>query len=200
MTMQNELMRLAKGVSDSVNSCLPAKVMQVNSDGSVNVLIIRNDELDNCVITVPVLRPETQRAYIQLKIKAGDRGVVKFCDKSIEGYRLTGSEQYDNDDRQHSLSDGVFQLGFLPDNEKFVFPDGEIVIGLKNNKFKLIVDENGNLTITATAVTINSDIQVNGKITATGEIKSGTVELTTHIHTGGTIQGKTGAPETTQES
>ena len=196
MTLQNELMRLAKGVSDSVNSCLPAKVMQVNSDGSVNVLIIRNDELDNCVITVPVLRPETQRAYIQLKIKVGDRGVVKFCDKSIEGYRLTGSEQYDNDDRQHSLSDGVFQLGFLPDNEKFVFPDGEIVIGLKNNKLKLIIDENGNLTITAAAVTINSDIQVNGKITATGEIQSGQIKLTQHTH-GGVTSGNssTGLPQ-----
>lgn len=196
MTLQKQLMALANGILDSANSCLPAKVMQVNSDGSVNVLIIRNDNLDNCVITVPVLRPETQRAYIQLKIKAGDRGVVKFCDKSIEGYRLTGSEQYDNDDRQHSLSDGVFQLGFLPDNEKFIFPDGEIVIGLKNNKLKLIVDENGNLTITAATVTINSDITVNGKITATGEIQSGQIKLTQHTHSGVTSgNSNTGLPQ-----
>lgn len=199
MTLQNELMTLAKGILDSVNSCLPAKVMQVNSDGTVNVLVIRNDKIDNCVITVPVLRPETQRAYIQLKIKAGDKGVVKFCDKSIESYRLTGNESYDGDDRQHSFSDGVFQLGFLPDNEKFVFPDGEIVIGLKGEqKFKLIVDENGNLTITAVKVTINSDLEVNGKITATGEVTAGTnqVKLTQHKHGGVTVgSGVTGIPQ-----
>ena len=197
MTLQNELMTLAKGILDSVNSCLPAKVMQVNSDGTVNVLVIRNDKIENCVITVPVLRPETQRAYIQLKIKVGDKGIVKFCDKSIESYRLTGNESYDGDDRQHSFSDGVFQLGFLPDNEKFVFPDGEIVIGLKGEqKFKLIVDESGNLTITAAKVTINSDIEVNGKITASGEVKSGNIELTQHKHSGVTVgSGVTGLPQ-----
>ena len=195
MTAQKELMMFAQNILDSANSCLPAKVMKVNADGSVNILVIRNDDIDNCVITVPVLRPETQRAYIQLKIKEGDRGIVKFCDKSIENYRLTGSESYNNDDRQHSFSDGVFQLGFLPDNEKFVFPDGEIVIGLKNNKLKLIVDENGNLTITAQAVTINSDITVNGDITATGDVVGGGISLKTHVHSGVTSGGSnTGTP------
>lgn len=196
MTLQNELMTLAKGILDSVNSCLPAKVMQVNSDGTVNVLVIRNDKIDNCVITVPVLRPETQRAYIQLNIKTGDKGVVKFCDKSIEGYRLTGNESYDGDDRQHSFSDGIFQLGFLPDNEKFVFPDGEIVIGLKNNKCQIIIDESGNLTFNAEKVTFNSDVDINGKVTATDEIQSGNIKLTKHTH-GGVTSGNsnTGLPQ-----
>lgn len=114
-------------------------------------MAIRNDEIKDCVITVPVLRPETQRAYIQLNIAPGDRGVLKFCDKSIEEYRK-GNENYNGDDRTHSISDGIFQLGFLPSNEKFVFPDGEIVIGLKNSQFILSVNETGDFTIKAKAL------------------------------------------------
>ena len=76
-----------------------------------------------------------------------------------------------------------------------MFPDGEIVIGLKNNKLKLIVDENGNLTITAQAVTINSDITVNGDITATGDVVGGGISLKTHVHSGVTSGGSnTGTP------
>lgn len=196
MSIQDDLSTFARGVLDSDNSCLPARVVKVNTDGTVNVVAIRNDKIEDCIITVPVLRPETQRVYIQLKIKEGDRGIVKFCDKSIENYRLTGSEEYNGDDRQHSLSDGIFQLGFLPDNEKFIFPDGELVIGLKNNKFTLSVNESGNLTITATAVTINSDITVNGKVTATDDVIGGGISLKSHVHGGVTSgSGTTGSPQ-----
>lgn len=203
MTIASELINFAKTIMEKTNTCLPARVVSVNEDGSVNVVIIRNDNLDDCVITVPVLRPETQRAYIQLAIKTGDRGVVKFCDKSVENYRLYGSEVYNNDDRCHSISDGVFQLGFLPDNETFIFPDGEILIGLKNGKFLLKVDEMGNLTINAPEVTItsesvvvNSDIMLNGSLTATKDVISGGISLMTHIHSGVTSgNSDTGVPK-----
>lgn len=195
MSMQDELNTFARGILDSDNSCLPARVVKVNDDGSVNVVAIRNDEIPDCVITVPVLRPETKRAYIMLKIKEGDRGVVKFCDKSIESYRLTGSEEYNGDDRQHSISDGVFQLGFLPDNEKFVFPDGEVVIGLKNNKCQIIIDESGNLTFNAEKVTFNSDVNINGKVTATDDVIAGSISTKSHVHSGVTSGGSnTGLP------
>lgn len=155
ITIQELLSEFAEKIKNEINCTLPARVTQVNEDGSVNAVAIRNDEIEDCVITVPVLRPETSRAYIQLAIKAGDRGVLKFCDKSIEDYRA-GNENYNGDKRTHSLSDGIFQIGFLPDNEKFVYPDGEIVIGLKNKKFTLAVDENGNLSMTAANISIKA--------------------------------------------
>lgn len=187
-TVQEQILLLSEKIKNEINCTLPARVTQVNEDGTVNVVAIRNDEIKDCVITVPVLRPETQRAYIQLKIAPGDRGVLKFCDKSIEDYRA-GNENYNGDDRTHSISDGIFQLGFLPSNEKFIYPDGEIVIGLKNKTFTLSVDANGNLTINAAAVnitanstTINGDVQVNGKLTATTDVIGGGISLKGHTH------------------
>ena len=180
-TVPEQIKLLSEKIKNEINCTLPARVTQVNEDGTVNVVAIRNDEIKDCVITVPVLRPETQRAYIQLKIAPGDRGVLKFCDKSIEEYRK-GNEAYNGDDRTHSISDGIFQLGFLPSNEKFVYPDGEIVIGLKNKTFTLSVDANGNLTINAAAVTINADVTVNGTLTATTDVIGGGISLKGHTH------------------
>lgn len=198
-----EIRQFVKSIKENINSQLPARVVQVNDDGTVNIVAIRNDEVEDCVITVPVIRPETQRAYICLAIKAGDRGVVKFCDKSIEDYRLTGSESFNGDNRVHSISDGIFQLGFLPDNEKFIFPEGEIVIGLKNQTFKMAVDENGNLTmttkninITAEQTTINGNLTVNGTVTATADVLGSGISLKSHVHSGVTGgSGTTGTPQ-----
>lgn len=188
-TLQEQFLKFADKIKNEINCQLPARVQKVNEDGTVNVVAIRNDEIDDCVITVPVIRPETQRAYIQLAIKEGDRGVVTFCDKSIEDYRLTASEAYNNDDRTHSISDGIFNLGFLPNSEKFVFPAGEIVIGLKNQTFTMSVDENGNLTMSAAAVTItansttiNGNVQVNGTLTASTDVIGGGISLKNHTH------------------
>lgn len=208
MTLQEKLIKFATEIKESINCSLPARVVQVNNDGTVNVVAIRNDEIDDCVITVPIIRTETQRAYIALKIKAGDKGTIKFCDKSIENYRLTGSEENNGDKRVHSLSDGLFELGFLPDNERFEFPDSEIVIGLKNKTFTLSVDENGNLTITSPTVKIKAqteiegntmikgDLHITGTTTSDVDVVSGAISLKTHLH-GGVMGGnsKTGVPE-----
>lgn len=199
----------SKRIKESINTCLPARVVKVNDDGSVNVVAIRNDDIVDCVITVPVIRPETQRAYIQLKINVGDRGIVKFCDKSIEVYRQNGSENKTNDDRVHSLSDGVFQLGFLPESEKFIYPDGEIVIGLKNGYCVLSIDENGNLTLKSKQIKIEADstevkspisitgnVSITGTLTASTDVIANTISLTGHKHGGvATGTGKTGVPE-----
>lgn len=190
----------AKNIKEDINTCLPARVVQVNSDGSVNVVAIRNDKIADCVITVPIIYPETNRAYIYLGVKVGDRGIVKFCDKSVENYRLLGSEDYNGDDRCHSLSDGIFQLGFLPDKEKFTFPTGEIVIGLKNEKFTLSVDENGNLTIKAKQIKIEADstelkspvVDVIGDVNMTGNVNmTGEINITGNTTLTGTLTSQT---------
>lgn len=192
-----------KHIKEEVNCCLPARVVAVNGDGSVDVVAIRNDDVPDCVITVPVIRTETQRAYIELAIKAGDKGVVRFCDKSIERYRLTGNEEHDKDDRNHSLSDGLFELGFLPENERFEFPSGEIVIGLKNNKFTLSVDDSGNLQITSAKADISADsstVVLTGTSSLTSKdltvsAESATITAETTVNGGVLVNGSLGSTE-----
>lgn len=96
------------------------------------------------------MRPETQRAYIQLNIAPGDRGVLKFCDKSIEEYRK-GNENYNGDDRTHSISDGIFQLGFCQAMKNLYFRMEKLSLDLKQPIY-LSVNETGDFTIKAKAL------------------------------------------------
>lgn len=129
-TVPEQIMLLSEKIKNEINCMLPARVMQVNEDGTVNVVAIRNDEIKDCVITVPVIYPETACAYIMLKIKKGDRGVIKFFDKSIEEYRF-GDENYNGDERCHSISDGIFQLGFLQAMKNLFFLMEKLSLDLK---------------------------------------------------------------------
>lgn len=156
--MLSSLDDFINGFGNSVNVQLPAVIKTVNSDGSVDVLVIRNDEDPDVVFpNVPVKHYETQRAYIFLGLKVGDKGLIKFCDKSIEGYKQNGIDT--PDDRTHSLNDGVFEIGFYPASERYAFPaDKTIEIGNKNGSFKLSVVEGGALVIESPSVLIKSPI------------------------------------------
>lgn len=178
MKSANELLKiLLDNITDNIYVQNPCKVVKVSEDGNfVDVLLYINDEeVDTVIYNVPIVRPETQRAYIFLGIKEGDRGVCRFFDRSVEGY-LQSDFDYNSDERQHDISDRCFELGFLPNKETFKYlTTAEIEIGLKNQNFKLSIDNDGNLNITSngvlnlTAKTIShtGDININGTLTAT---------------------------------
>ena len=165
--------------TDDIYCTCPCQVINVDNN-YVDVKIFINDsEPDMTLYNVPIQRPETQRAYIFLGIKKGDRGVLKFFDRSVEGY-LQSDFDYNSDERQHDLNDRVFSLGFIPDSESYVYPTNkEIEIGLKNKKFVLSVDENGNVNIEA-----EQDIKVKApKIEIEdGDIVASHISLKNHTH------------------
>jgi len=192
--------------TDDIYCTCPCQVINVDNN-YVDVKIFINDsEPDQILYNVPIQRPETQRAYIFLGIKKGDRGVLKFFDRSTEGY-LQSDFDYNSDERQHDINDRVFSLGFIPDSESYVYPtDKEIEIGLKNNTCKISINADGSLvinstvstTVTAPTVTINGNVVVNGTITATGEITGNSILLSTHKH-GGVTSGKDETGEPTKQ-
>ena len=167
---------------DKVNKGLPCVVTTVYSN-SVDVELIRNDDKPNIIVTgVPIQRPETNKAYIFLGLSKGDYGTLKFMDKSIQAYKDTGTKEYDGIVRNHSLSDGVFEYGFVPNSSAFTYPtDKTIELGNKNGSFKLSIDADGNLDIKATNITVTaSDVKVTspmstyeGNVTITGGLAIG---------------------------
>lgn len=163
-------------LKESINCTLPCQVTAVNGN-YVDVLMIRNDEIDDFIISnVPIKRQETANAYIFLGIKKGDRGTLTFFDKSIENY-MTGDEEYNGDDRCHSLQDRCFSLGFVPDNEAFIYPtNANLEIGTKNGGIKINLSE-AELTIQGAATTIKSDSGIkldSPSIITTGNFKVAT--------------------------
>lgn len=150
----------------------PCKVVNVNGNYVDVLLYVNDEEPDMIIYNVPIQRPETQSAYIFLGIKAGDRGVCRFFDRSVEGY-LQSDFDYNSDDRQHDINDRCFELGFVPDAEAFVYPENvDIEIGTKDNSAKISF-ANGNITVIGTNLitqgnmTHTGNLTVNGTITAT---------------------------------
>lgn len=181
-----------ENVTDELYCTLPCQVVGINGN-YVDVKVFINDEEPDMVLYhVPIQRPETQRAYFYLGIKSGDRGTLKFFDRSVEGY-LQSDFDYNSDDRQHDISDRAFELGFIPDAEAFVYPTNqEIEIGLKNKKFVLSVNEEGNVVITTDgtinlkASVINSEATINhkGNINVDGDVIANNISLQHHTHIG----------------
>lgn len=203
---------ILKDTTDELYVQNPCKVVNVNGNFVDVLLYINDEEPDFVIYNVPIMRPETQRAYIFLGIKEGDRGVCRFFDRSTEGY-LQSDFDYNSDDRQHNINDRVFELGFIPDKEAYEYlTTAEIEIGLKNQKFTMSVDNDGNLVINAQSIavtaptitttgtfthngtmTITGDITANSTITASGEITGNGIALSGHTHTD-SQGGTTSAP------
>ena len=122
MKSPNELLSMVlANTTDDMFVLNPCEVINVNGN-YVDVKIYINDEYPNMVLyNVPIQRQETQRAYIFLGIKEGDRGTLKFFDRSVEGY-LQSDFDYNSDDRQHDINDRCFELGFIPDKEAYIYP------------------------------------------------------------------------------
>lgn len=163
MKSNSELLnQLLNTTTDELYVQTPATITEVSADGNyVNAILhINDDEPDIEVFHIRVQRPETQRAYIYLGIKKGDKGIVRFFDRSIEGY-LKSDYDYNSDDRQHDINDRTLQLGFLPDKESFIYPTAEnadIEIGLKNGNVKMTFTDDG--------IVIKGNVSIDGTITA----------------------------------
>ncbi len=178
--------KIIQAIKESINCALPCKVDSFNGK-TVDVLMIRNDELEDIIISnVKLKMPETQRAYIFLGLKKGDRGTLTFFDKSVENY-VKGEEAYNGDDRCHSLQDRCFSLGFVPDNEAFIYPiNTDIEIGLKDGSAKInltsgnITINGGNVNITGSSVNLGSNTTIDGKM------------FLEHTHSNGNNGGNTG--------
>ena len=179
----------------------PCKVVGVHGNYVDVLLYINDEEPDFVIYNVPIIRQETQRAYIFLGIKEGDRGTCRFFDRSTEGY-LQSDFDYNSDDRQHNINDRCFELGFIPDKEAYEYlTTAEIELGLKSGACKISINADGSLsinstvatTVTAPTVTINGNVVVNGTITATGEITGNNIALSIHTHTD-SMGGATSTP------
>ena len=175
--------------TDNIYCTLPCQVVGVSGNYVDVKVFINDDEPDMVLYHVPIQRPETQRAYIYLGIKSGDRGTLKFFDRSTEGY-LQSNFDYNSDDRQHDISDRAFELGFIPDKEAYVYPENiDIEIGLKGKAVKMSFTESG--------IAILGNVTIDGNLTVSGEVIGNSIPLSTHKHTGvQTGSGTSGLPTT----
>ena len=135
------------------------------------------------IFDIPVLELGGKGLSIKIPLKAGDTGIVVFCDRDITLFKQEKKNTQPNTLRKHDLSDGIFiPMKFgnsgATDNISIESADG-------NTKFE----------ITSSGINVKGNIVVDGEITATDVKTTTNVSLKNHIHSGGTGQGgNTGTP------
>lgn len=98
------------------------------------------------IVGVPVLHPRTEKSYIHLPIKVGDKCMVVFSERSIDSWKKSGGCVDPRDSRKFHLSDAVAIPGLYsfaepievenPDDLTLV-NDQAVVELLSGGKFRL---------------------------------------------------------------
>jgi phage baseplate assembly protein gpV len=109
----------------------------------------------------------------------GDIGICVFASRDISKVQTTKNQANPGSFRQYSFSDGMYLGGVL-----------------NGVPAQYIQFNTAGITITSPVIlTIDCNVQVNGTITATGDVIGNNISLDNHVHTGVSAGGAdTGKP------
>lgn len=166
-SFESSLSRILHAKKNEINCQYAAKIISLNSQHSVNIEFYVNGVAD-VLYNVPVKHYKTASAFFILKLKVGDKGVVRFFDDDVELYRTTGIIDESDEERVHDLNDNLFEVGFFPDPENYDFPAGDLVIGtvagaLISLTATGISITGGAISISGSSVALGSNTTIDGK-------------------------------------
>lgn len=175
---------LKKNIFFNLNVCLPATVTKYNSSNntvslqpSIQVVLTDNTFLDMPqIFDIPVLELGGNSLSIKIPLKAGDTGIVVFCDRDITLFKQEKKNTQPNTLRKHDLADGIF----IP-----------MRFGNSGSSNILIQSADGNTQFEVTS----SGINVKGNITVDGDVIVGGIGFKQHLHGNGNQGADTTAPK-----
>lgn len=176
--------RILKSVKKDLRVQFPAKVIKVNSQDSVNLEYYSNGVAD-ILSNVPVKNLKSPTGFFILKLKVGDRGIVRFFDDDIDLYRTSGVIAESSETKVHDINDNIFEAGFYPDNENYIYPEGDLIIGTKAGALISLTENSinisgGNININGSNVNIGNNTTIDGK------------KFLDHVHSNGNEGANTG--------
>lgn len=164
----NLFKRIIKEEISKIHTSIPAEIVAVNSNNTVDVRPLINDKnLKGEYVALPVIsnvpvkfnRNSTVLISIPLNVK--DTGELTFAERSIKNWQLTGGKQNPEDNRRFNLTDCYFSVGLMKDADGITFdenlniifndskirikPSGEIKI--ENSSGNFTIDSSGNIEL-----------------------------------------------------
>ena len=176
--------RILKAVKRDLRVQYPAKVIKVNSQDNVNIEFYSNGKAD-ILSNVPVKHLKSPTGFFIIKIKEGDKGVVRFFDDDIDLYRTSGVIAESSEAKVHDINDNLFEGGFYPNSENYIYPEGDVVMG--TNAGALISMTGTGINISGSAISISgSSVNLGENVTIDGK------EFLSHVHSNGNQGANTG--------
>lgn len=154
-------------------------VHQQDSDG--------NATAHGTIYGVPYLRVQGGACALIIDPVAGDIGYIIISGRDQTNAVANREPSAPGSFRRHSMSDCVYVGAFLGDE-----PDHYVKVTTSG----VSVVTTGTATVQASSMEIKCDLKVDGTITATGDVKAGSISVEQHVH-GGVQSGSstTTAPE-----
>lgn len=174
----NSLEQVMTAIPATISKVLGKNLIEaIPSIGGVNPVTGEEERLPT-LVNVPVVFPFSGSTGIVWKLQTGSPVLIVFSKYSLDAW-LQGNGEYtsDLDPRQFSLTDAIAIAGLYPVQNELPETDGI-----------LIQDKDTTVEI------------VNGKVKIGGDDLKKLVNeeflsiFSSHTHTGGTVQGNTGAP------
>lgn len=183
----------------SVRTATLVKLVAVSNSGGVQPvgtvdvqpLVNQTDGAGNItalpvIYGMPYLRLQGGTNAVILDPQVGDIGIAVFGDRDLSAVISTKAQAVPGSRRRHSLADGLYVGGVLNGTPQqyvqftstgiTVFSPQTVTIQAPNVKVQ------GNLEVTGTTQ-LDQAVTANSTITASGEVKSGSIGLQSHHHT-----------------
>lgn len=168
----------------------------VSLTGKVDVLplIQQQDSLNRpyphqTIYSVPYLRIQGGTSAVIVDPKPGDIGFIVVSGRDHSNAIAARAPAPPASARQYSLNDCVYVGGFLNDapNQYVQFTDGGIRVVTPGKveieaQGDVNVTASGSATVQASEMDVGCNLNVQGAITATGDVVAGTVSLQNHVH------------------
>ncbi|WP_157966827.1 Gp138 family membrane-puncturing spike protein [Pseudomonas sichuanensis] len=158
------------------------------------------------LLDCPVQFPAGGGCTLTFPVKPNDECLVVFASRCIDSWWQSGGVQAQAELRMHDLSDGFALLGFRS-QPRVIGGVSQQAVQLRSDDGQAFIEVNptshainattigamtasaeGGMTLTAPLVTINGNVQVNGRVDTTEDVKAGDISLQAH-RTSGVIPG-----------
>lgn len=146
------------------------------------------------LLDCPVQFPAGGGCTLTFPVKPNDECLVVFASRCIDSWWQSGGIQAQAELRMHDLSDGFALLGFRSQPRvigavstiaaQLRSDDGVAFVEINPTTHAVNATTTGPMALTAPLVTINGNVQVNGRVDTTGDVKAGTISLQSHRTSG----------------
>lgn len=136
------------------------------------------------LVDVPIVFPSAGGFTITLPIAIGDEVLVIFSSRCIDAWWQSGGVQQAMEARMHDLSDG-FAIPGPRSTPRKISGISSTALQMRNDAGTSYVEisADGKIKlVSASEIDITGDLKVTGTITATTDVKVGSVSLTSHVH------------------
>ncbi len=186
-TLTDVIKSAIEGTLADVHTMLPGEIVSFDvSTGKATVKILTKRKLESGTIVeippiqgVPIIFSRTEKAIIYVPITAGDKCMLLFSERSLDGWKNSGSSYDPQDKRKHHLSDvvaipGMYSFADSPiptvldstsiliENDKTrirLKPDGKVKISNKLTQVELVKTVNDTLvTLIAEPFILNKQV------------------------------------------